>query len=317
MSAMTGTARFTDAEQPLCLDMGPLGTTRPIEHSTILITGATDGLGKAVATELARRGATVLVHGRDARRVDAALAEIREETGNARLRGYLADFSSLADVRRLGDQLRATEPRLEALVNNAGIGRSSGGRQLREESADGHELRFAVNYLAPFLLTQLVLPLLCDSAPARVVNVASIGQAPIDFDDVMLDRRYDGARAYARSKLALIMFSLELAERLRGDGVTVNCLHPGTMMPTKIVLDASLPAVDTLEQGVAACVRLVASPDLEGVSGRFFDGGIEAMADGQAYDPGSRRRLWALSDGLVGLQGARARLAVQPGVRSQ
>jgi NAD(P)-dependent dehydrogenase (short-subunit alcohol dehydrogenase family) len=282
-------------------DVGTSRPMRPIEQSTILITGATDGLGKGIATELARRGATVLVHGRDQRRIDAALAEIREETGNEELRGYLADFSSLADVRRLADQVRATEPRLEVLVNNAGIGRSSGGRESREESADRHELRFAVNYLAPFLLTQMVLPLLCDPAPARVVNVASLGQAPIDFDDVMLERGYEGAHAYARSKLALIMFSLELAERLRDDEVSVNCLHPGTMMPTKIVLEASLPSIDTLEQGIEAAVRLAASPDLEGVTGRFFDGRTEAMADGQAYDRGSRQRLWELSEALVGL----------------
>jgi NAD(P)-dependent dehydrogenase (short-subunit alcohol dehydrogenase family) len=285
-------------------EMPGVGTsrqTRPIEQSTVLITGATDGLGKGVATELARRGAAVLVHGRDQRRIDAALAEVREETGNERLRGYLADLSSLADVRRLADQVRATEPRLKVLVNNAGIGRSSGGRQHREESADRHELRFAVNYLAPFLLTQLLLPLLRDSAPARVVNVASLGQAPIDFDDVMLERGYEGAHAYARSKLALIMFSLELAERLRDEEVTVNCLHPGTMMPTKIVLEASLPAVDTLEHGIEAVVRLAAGPDLEGVTGRFFDGSTEAMAQEQAYDRGSRRRLWELSEALVGL----------------
>ena len=290
---------MTETEMP---DVGTSAPRRPIERSTILITGATDGLGKEVATELAKRGATVLVHGRDTRRIEAALAEIREKTGNDRLRGYLADLSSLADVRRLADQLRATEPRLEALVNNAGIGRSSGGRQHREESADGHELRFAVNYLAPFLLTQLLLPLLRDSAPARVVNVASLGQAPIEFDDVMLEQEYEGARAYARSKLALIMFSLKLAERLRDDEVTVNCLHPGTMMPTKIVLDASLPTVDALEHGVEAAVRLVAGPEVEGVTGRFFDGSTEATADGQAYDRPSRERLWELSESLVGVK---------------
>jgi NAD(P)-dependent dehydrogenase (short-subunit alcohol dehydrogenase family) len=289
---------MTEIEMP---DVGTSTSRRPIERSTVLITGATDGLGKGVATELARRGATVLVHGRDKRRIDAALAEIREETGNERSRGYLADFSSLADVRRLADQVRATEPRLESLFNNAGIGRSSGGRQYREESADGNELRFAVNYLAPFLLTQLLLPLLRESAPARVVNVASLGQAPIDFDDVMLKEGYEGARAYARSKLALIMFSLELAERLRDDEITVNCLHPATMMPTKIVLEASLPTVDTLEHGIEAAVRLVAGPEVEGVTGRFFDRSTEATADGQAYDRAFRQRLWELSEALVGL----------------
>ena len=269
---------------------------------TVLITGATDGVGRGVATELAMRGATVLVHGRDQRRIDATLAEIQAETGNEQLGGYLADLSSLADVRRLAEQVRAAEPKLQALVNNAGIGRSTGGRQHREESADGYELRFAVNYLAPFLLTQLLLPMLRESAPARVVNVASLGQAPIDFDDVMLERGYEGSLAYGRSKLALIMFSLELAERLRGQGVTVNCLHPATMMPTKIVVEAALPSVDTIRQGIDATVRLIASPDLEGVTGRFFDGHKEATAEDQAYDTSARRLLWDISERLVGLE---------------
>lgn len=270
-----------------------------VEETTVLITGATDGLGKGVATVLAQRGATVLVHGRDQGRIDAALAEIHEKTGSERLRGYLADLASLAAVRRLSEELLAAEPSLDVLVNNAGIGRGPTGAQHREQSAEGYELRLAVNYLAPFLLTELLLPRLRQTATARVVNVASIGQAPIDFDDVMLERGYEASRAYAQSKLALITFSFELADRLGDDGVTVNCLHPGTLMPTKIVHESWAHTVDTLEQGIDAVVRLAVDPEVAGVSGRYFDGQAEARAEAQAYDPAARQRLWDLSEQLV------------------
>jgi NAD(P)-dependent dehydrogenase (short-subunit alcohol dehydrogenase family) len=272
-----------------------------ISTRTILVTGATDGLGKGVASELARRGATVLVHGRKQPRIDSTLADIRKATGSDRLRGHLADLSSLGDVHRLAEQLDADEPQLDVLVNNAGIGRGPTGAQHREESTDGYELRFAVNYLAPVLLTQLLLPGLRASAPARVVNVASIGQAPIDFNDVMLEHDYDASRAYSQSKLALIMFSLELAARLGDDSVTVNCLHPGTLMPTKIVHESWGYTVDTLEHGVDAVVRLAVDPDLAAVTGRYFDGQDESTANDQAYDPAARQRLWDLSHRLLDL----------------
>ena len=168
----------------------------------VLVTGATDGLGKAVSIELARAGATVLVHGRTRDRAEAAVAEIRAASGSELLRACAGDLASLAQVRSLAESVAAAEPRLDVLVNNAGIGTVEPGGGARVESADGHELRFAVNYLAPFLLTRLLEPLLLRSAPARIVNVASAGQAPVDFDDVMLERDYDGSRAYSQSKLA-------------------------------------------------------------------------------------------------------------------
>jgi NAD(P)-dependent dehydrogenase (short-subunit alcohol dehydrogenase family) len=271
-----------------------------IDEPTILVTGATDGLGKGVATELARRGARVLVHGRDHDRIDATIAEIRRATGTDKIDGYLADLSSLAEVRRLGKEVSQAEPRLDVLVNNAGIGRGPTGAQHREVSEDGYELRLAVNYLAPFLLTDLLLPQLRQSAPARIVNVASVGQAPIDFDDVMLERSYDPSRAYSQSKLALVMFSFSLAERLResGDEVAVNSLHPGSLMPTKIVHESWGYTIDTLEHGIDAVVRLAVDPELEGVSGRYFDGQEEAQANGQAYDAKAREQLWQLSEQL-------------------
>jgi NAD(P)-dependent dehydrogenase (short-subunit alcohol dehydrogenase family) len=231
--------------------------------------------------------------------------EIRDATGSDRLHGYLADLSSLEQVRRLAEEVERDHGRLDLLVNNAGIG-GGGGRSRREESVDGHELRFAANYLAPFLLTHLLLPLLRRSAPTRIVNVASAGQAPIDFDDVMLERRYDGMRAYAQSKLAQVMFTFELAERLRADGVdvTVNTLHPASLMNTKMVYESFGYTMSTVEEGVESTMRVAASPELDGVTGRYFDRFREAQAHPQAYDEEARRRLWRLSEELVGLTAA-------------
>ena len=272
---------------------------RPVDQQTILVTGATDGLGRALAGELARHGATVLLHGRSQDRLEDTRRELGEAAGKDRLRTYLADFAALDDVRRLAGAIEQDQERLDVLVNNAGIGGGKNGS--REESADGYELRFAVNYLAPFLLTKLLLPLLRRSAPARIVNVASVGQAPIDFDDVMLERGYSGSRAYAQSKLAQIMFTFELDERLRaeGAGVTVNALHPASLMNTKMVFESYGYTMSTIEDGVEATLRLAVSPELDGVSGRYFDRLREARPKEQADDPDARRRLWQLSEQLV------------------
>jgi NAD(P)-dependent dehydrogenase (short-subunit alcohol dehydrogenase family) len=272
---------------------------RSIDEQVVLVTGATDGLGRALAFELAGRGTAVLLHGRDAAKSEATVDEIRTATGNDRLAFVLADFGSLAQVRSLAERVLAERDRLDVLVNNAGIG--TGGRRVgREISEDGYELRFAVNYLAPFLLTHLLEPLLVRSAPARIVNVTSGGQAPIDFDDVMLERGYSGIQAYCQSKLALVMLTIDLAERLHGR-VTANCLHPGTYMPTKMVLEAGRTPVDSLESGVEATMQLVADSDLDGATGAYFDRTREALAHPQAYDASARRRLRELSSELVGL----------------
>jgi NAD(P)-dependent dehydrogenase (short-subunit alcohol dehydrogenase family) len=270
----------------------PALSVRPVDRQTILVTGATDGLGRALARELVSRGATVLLHGRSEERLE----DTQRELGAAAT--YVADFSSLEEVRRLASALERDQERLDLLVNNAGIG---GGNGRREESADGYELRFAVNYLAPFLLTNLLLPLLRHSAPARIVNVASAGQAAIDFDDVMLERRYDAMRAYGQSKLTQIMFTFELAERLRGEnaGVTVNALHPASLMNTKMVYESFGYTMSTVEDGVEATLRLAISPELEGVTGRYFDRLREARPNKQADDAEARRRLWRLSEELV------------------
>ena len=191
-----------------------------LRGKTALVTGSTDGVGRLVARKLGQAGARVLVHGRDAKRGARVVADIEASGGAA---GFLAaDLSALAEVRRLADAAQATVDRLDILINNAGIG-TAGPRQT---SAEGFELRFAVNYLAGFLLTLLLLPLIKKSAPARIVNVSSGGQQPIDFGDVMLTRGYSGTRAYCQSKLAQIMFTIDLGAALEGTGVTVTCLHP-------------------------------------------------------------------------------------------
>jgi NAD(P)-dependent dehydrogenase (short-subunit alcohol dehydrogenase family) len=268
---------------------------RDAAEATILVTGATDGLGKRVARELAAKGTTVLLHGRSPERLEATFEDLRGQTNSQKVGSYLADLSSLAAVRDLADRILSEYDRLDVLVNNAGII-----VQERKESEDGYELTFAVNYLSHFLLTSLLLPLLKDSAPARVVNVASAGQSPIDFDDPMLERGYDAMRAYSQSKLAQIMFTFELAERLSGAGVSVNALHPASLMDTKMVLDTFGYTMSTVEEGTEAVVRLAVSPELEGVTGRYFDGTREARADGQAYDKEAKQRLWELSEELCG-----------------
>jgi NAD(P)-dependent dehydrogenase (short-subunit alcohol dehydrogenase family) len=266
-----------------------------MEGRTVLVTGSTDGLGRQVARELARSGATVLIHGRDAERGERVLEELGE-AGGGEHRLYLADFASLDGVRHLAADVEREHERVHVLVNNAGMG-AAGDRTL---TADGHELRFQVNHLAGFLLTGRLLPVLRRSAPARIVNVSSLGQYPLDFDDVMLEHGYTGTRAYSQSKLAQIMFTFELAARLEGSGVTVTALHPATYMDTTMVREAGVTAWSTVEQGAEATLRLIASPELDGVSGRFFDGLHEGRPDAQAYDAGARARLWEISEELTG-----------------
>jgi NAD(P)-dependent dehydrogenase (short-subunit alcohol dehydrogenase family) len=272
---------------------------RPIDEQVILVTGSTDGLGRALARTLAEQGATVLLHGRSTVRTEETLREIRNTSGNERLRVYVADLASLAQVRGLAEQVLAEHERLDVLVSNAGIG-SGGAGGRREVSEEGYELRFAVNYLAGFLLTRLLEPLLVGSAPARIVSVASAGQLPIDFDDVMLERRYSGVQAYCQSKLAQVMMGFDLAETLADRGVTANSLHPGTYMPTKMVLESGTTPLDSLESGVESTLRVVADASLESVSGRYFERQREARAHAQAYDTEARRQLRELSSQLVG-----------------
>lgn len=271
---------------------------------TALVTGSTDGLGRVVARTLARQGYRVWVHGRNASRGEALACEIAAQGGEARF--VRADLASLREVSVLAASAASELPRLDLLINNAGLGPATPGARGRESSADGHELRFAVNYLAGFLLTRLLLPLLERSAPARIVNVSSIAQYPLDFQNLMLERAYSGTRAYAQSKLAQILFTFDLAQALRERGVTVTCLHPATYMDTTMVRSMGVAPVNTVEDGAAAVVRLACAAELAAVSGEFFNGREAARAHAQAYDVTARRRLAEVSDRLTSIAASAA-----------
>jgi NAD(P)-dependent dehydrogenase (short-subunit alcohol dehydrogenase family) len=273
---------------------------------TILITGATDGLGRGLADRAYQEGWDVLAHGRS----EDKLAALADELPGART--FLADLAALAEVAALAEDVQAATDRLDVLLCNAGIGSTQPGDGARLESADGHELRFAVNYLAGYSLTRRLLPLLRASAHvarpeassplrSRVVQVSSAGQAAIDFDDVMLERHYDGTRAYCRSKLAQIMLAFDLAQELNAAEVTATALHPGTYLPTKLVTGQGISPVTPLEHGVDATWRLVADPALDGVTGVYFNQTREARPDGQALDEDARRELRELSERLTGV----------------
>ncbi len=266
----------------------------PVNQQTILITGATSGLGRALAEELAALGATLLLHGRSEEKGEELLADLRHTTGNEKLTFLLADFGRLADVQKLADEVAGAD-RLDALVNNAGIGIFH-----REISDDGLEMTFQVNYLAGYLLAARLAPLLVRSAPARVVNVSSYGQAPIDFDDPMLSRGFDGVLAYGQSKLAQIMHAIDLTEALGGQGVTANAVHPAPYMPTNMVVGRFTPQ-STIEQGMRNVLRVIIDPALETTSGRFFNQREDYRAAPQAYDREARARLRELSEQLTGI----------------
>jgi len=267
-----------------------------LDGKAVLVTGSTDGVGRRVAIRLGEAGANVLVHGRDQDRGRSVVADIKAAGGTANF--LAADFASLAEVRRLADTILETEPRLDILINNAGIGTAG---VTRLESADGYELRFAVNYLSGFLLTHLLLPLLRHGGPAQIVNVASAGQQAIDFDDLMLEHGFSGSRAYCQSKLAQIMFTIDLAQELAGSEIVVNALHPATYMDTTMVRRAGVTPMSTVEEGAAAILNLAVPPAGKRGSGRYFNGLSERRAHAQAYDDAARRRLHAISRRLTGL----------------
>ena len=264
-----------------------------LEGRTALVTGATDGVGRLVAMRLAQEGAQVLLHGRSARKGAATIAEIQEQVPGARLQFYKADLASLDEVREMARAVLADHPQLHILVNNAGVALFAG--QPRSESRDGYELHFAVNYLSHFLLTLMLLPRLRDSAPARIVNVSSLGQAPVDFEDVMLNRGYSGERGYCQSKLAQILFTFSLSEQLKGTGVTAAAVHPATFMNTNMVVGQGLPARSRVEDGAEAVFRLAASPEVEGDTGVFFNETSLGTPNAQAFDAAARHKLWQLS----------------------
>lgn len=260
----------------------------------IVITGATDGLGRALSNALSSQpGTTLILHGRDQERLDEMSARLAG--GAASIRTVRADFSELAQVHRMADEIAAFNESVSVLVNNAGIGAGEPDGTDRRVSVDGHELRFAINHLAPFALTQRLLPLLERGSPARVVNVASIGLTPVNLDDPSLQQAYSGDRAYCQSKFAMVATGFALARRIDRSQVTVNSLHPATYMPTKMVLDSIGYSIDSLETGTAATLHLVLDPELDGVTGEFFDRTRAARAHADAYDPRVQEELWEMS----------------------
>ncbi len=264
---------------------------------TILITGATDGIGKYTAVNLAMQNVYLLLHGRSKEKLNAVINEIKSSTGNKNVEGLVADFSSMGDVRELAKQVLSKHDQINVLINNAGAGFAA-----PRYGKDGTELRLTVNYLAPFLLTNLLLPAIKNAAPSRIVNVSSAGQSPIDFDDIMMEKNFDCVAAYCRSKLALIMFTIDLAEQLKDEQVTVNALHPGTYLDTNMVRDANIKPQGTAQSGAEAETYLATSPELKNVSGKYFNVMKEAKANAQAYDMNAREKLKELSFKLTGLK---------------
>jgi NAD(P)-dependent dehydrogenase (short-subunit alcohol dehydrogenase family) len=277
---------------------------------TVLVTGATGGIGKVTALELARMGATVVLVARNKAKGQGVLEEIQKASGNSKLELLVGDLSSMSEVRRVAQEFKAKHNRLEVLVNNAG-----GVFDTRQTTADGYEYTFAFNHLAYFLLTHLLLDTLKAGAPSRIVNVSSGAQASgkLDFDDLMGQKQYSSFNAYSASKLANVMFTYELARQLSGSGVTVNALHPGF-----VGTNFGSNAKSTLWRGVAALAKAFAMPpekgaqttlylassaEVEGISGKYFDR-KKAVASSQAsYNEAAQQRLWAESAKLVGLAG--------------
>ena len=273
---------------------------------TVLITGGTGGIGKAAAIGLASMGARVGITGRDRVRAEAAAAEIARESGNPAVDVFVADMSSQAEVRRLAGEVLAAYPRLDVLLNNVG-----GFWNHRHLTADGLEHTFALNHLAPFLLTNLLLERLTASAPARVVTVSSGAQSmgTIAFDDLMGEQEYSGSRAYNQSKLANVMFTYELAKRIEGTGVTATALHPGLTSTAFSAEDPALgwlvailrPFMKSPKRGAETPIYLASSAEAEGVSGQYFANRKAKQSHKSSYDSAATARLWQVSADLVGL----------------
>jgi retinol dehydrogenase-14 len=267
-----------------------------------VVTGATRGLGRATALGLARKGARVVLMVRDVTAGSRVSREIAHQTGNADITFIPLDLASFASVRRAAAAMRERFDAVHVLVNNAGVNRAR-----RAESEDGHEMTLAVNHLGPFLLTRLLEPLLRAGAPSRVVTITSgferLGR--INFDDLDLRRGYNGLRAYTQSKLANVLFTYALAERLEGSGVTANCIHPG-LVATDLMRDLPRwmralyePFLATPERAAAPIVRLASAPELWVVTGRYFDRTREALSSRRSYDRDTRERLWRVSEELT------------------
>ena len=275
---------------------------------TVLITGGTSGIGKATAVALAAMGADVVIVGRNPERGRAALEEIKAHSHSESVELMLADLCAQAEVRRLAEEFLERYDRLDVLANNAGLVQSK-----RSETPDDIETTLATNHLAPFLLTSLLLETLEQSAPSRVITVSSEAQrwGNMDFEDLQSRRKYRGFPVYGMTKLANIMFTYELAERLNGTGVTATCLHPGSVGtnfgqnnkgPMALFFRTFKPFMRSSEKGADTLVWLASSPEIDGVSGKYFFDRKEIEAKKVAYDPAARRTLWEVSEDLTGLK---------------
>ncbi len=281
-----------------------------MKNKVCMITGASSGIGKATALGLAQMGATVVIVARDQSRGQAAVTEIQATSGNPRVDLLVADLSSQKEVRQLVSQYESRYDHLHVLVNNAGISLTR-----RTVTEDGLEKIFAVNYLAPFLLTNLLLEVLNASALARVVNVAGDfhRKASLPFDDLMSEKNYSGVRANNQAKLALILFTDELARRLEGTGVTVNALHPGAVATEAVSKDPDVSAFGRFmyglfklfflspEKGAETSIYLASSPEVEGVTGKYFIKRRAVASSPESYDTEIAQRLWETSMKLTGL----------------
>jgi NAD(P)-dependent dehydrogenase (short-subunit alcohol dehydrogenase family) len=276
-----------------------------VRGKVCIVTGASSGIGKETAVALAQAGATVAIVCRTREKGERALAEIQQRSHHPGRSLFVADLSSQREVRRVAAELDAALPRVDVLLNNAGL--IMGERVL---TADGLETTFAVNHLAYFLLARLLQPKLAASAPARIVNVASESHrvGTLRFDDLMGARSYSGWTAYAQSKLANIVFTYELARRLQGTGVTVNCLHPGTIGSNfgnagppiiRALMRLGRPFLRSSASGAATSIYLASSDEVEGVSGRYFTGRRARRSSRASYDPAAAARLWEISEELT------------------
>lgn len=252
-----------------------------LKGKKIIVTGATDGLGKVVAARLAVRGAKVLLHGRNPEKGQAVLEELKEKTGSGQLEYYNGDFGSMEAVRGLAGEIINKHAHIDVLINNVGIGKG----KKRDLSQDGLEMHFAVNYLSHVVFTEELLSTFVEGT--RIINVASVGQEAIDFDDLMLEKRYDGLAAYRKSKTAMIMWTFDLAERLRNRGIHVNAVHPASLMNTKMVAEDWGASQSTVEEGAAAVENLVNTDRM----GQYFDRQRVGTAIPQAYDVEAREKL--------------------------
>lgn len=279
-----------------------------LADKTILITGATSGIGLVAAHSLADMGAAVVIVGRDHKRAEASVTQIQRATGNPSVSALIADLSSMQEVRDLAEAFLRTYPRLDVLLNNAGAVFFT-----RQTTVDGYERTFALNHLAPFLLTNLLLDRLKADAPARIVTVASVAHVghKIDLGDVnRASRSYSAMGAYGDSKLANIMFTYELARRLEGTGVTANTLHPGVVATnfaknngplSKVAMTLFSPFTISAEQGAQTSIYLASSPDVATVSGQYFAKSAPTKSSAASYDVAAQERLWRLSEQLTGL----------------